>query len=563
MNKMTARYLGKYRDKFRNSANDDFYKDMLADVKEVYEKNQGRVFEPLSYSLWKIFSETGSRNEYQRLYFERRGELVVCTILYLVYGNEEYKKRLEDIIWIICDEYSWALPAHVPIDEPLALQQTCIDLFAAETGQALSEIYNLIDDELSNLIRERIKAEVDRRVLSPFENSCCGWVGATNNWAAVCAAGVGMSFMYMAPERFEAVKPQILTAMKNFLSGYGNDGICKEGYGYWQYGFGYFVCFADMYKEFTSGRGDLFDDEKVRRIAECQQHFYLRGNIGISASDAPQRQRFELGITHYLAKRFDSVVIPNEKYMQMPSGSGGAYRFAKIIRDFAWSDTSLCGRSEDKKTTEFFENAQWYVCKKERFSFAAKGGTNDEPHNHNDIGSFIIADDNGQILIDIGCGEYTKDYFTPEGRYNHFCCSSLGHSVPIIDGLAQKEGIESRAEVEEHSESIFKLLIKGAYENSAEVERKFEISDNSVKLCDKFIFNDSKKHSVTERFVTFTRPEIEDGAVRIGAVTIKCKDRFTFSSETVKTSANKITGEIVYIIDYAADGQSFEAVFEV
>lgn len=53
---MTARYLGKYRDKLRNSANDDFYKDMLADVKEVYEKNRERVFEPLSYSLWKIFS---------------------------------------------------------------------------------------------------------------------------------------------------------------------------------------------------------------------------------------------------------------------------------------------------------------------------------------------------------------------------------------------------------------------------------------------------------------------------------------------------------------------------
>lgn len=38
---MTARYSRKYRDKFRNSANDDFYKAMLADLKDVYEKNRG------------------------------------------------------------------------------------------------------------------------------------------------------------------------------------------------------------------------------------------------------------------------------------------------------------------------------------------------------------------------------------------------------------------------------------------------------------------------------------------------------------------------------------------
>ena len=560
---MKVCYLRKYKEKFPNLANDVFYKDMLADLKEVYEKNRERGFETMPYSLWKIFSETGSRNEYERLYFSRRGELIECTILYLVYGDDEYKKRLEDIIWIICDEYSWALPAHVPIDEPLAWQQICIDLFAAETGQALSEIYNLIGDELSDLIKARIKAEVDRRILSSFENNYCGWVDVTNNWAAVCAGCVGMSFMYMASERFEDVKSRILIAMKNFLSGYGNDGICKEGYNYWQYGFGYFVCFADMYKEFTSGKENLFDNEKVRKIAECQQHFYLRGNAGISVSDAPQRLKFESGITHYLAKRFDSVIIPDGKYIQMPSGSGGTYRFAKIIRDFAWSDTTLCGYQNNKKTTEFFEDAQWYICKNERFSFAAKGGTNDEPHNHNDIGSFIIADDTGQLLIDIGSGEYTKDYFTSEGRYKHFCCSSLGHSVPIIDGLAQKEGIESYAEVTEHSKNAFALLIKGAYGASTEVERRFETSDSGVELSDKFIFNDNEKHSITERFVTFTKPKIENGAVKIGTVTIRCNNDFTITTETVKTSTNKIVGETVYVICYSVDGQTFEAVFEI
>ena len=85
---------------------------------------------------------------------------------HLVYGNEEYKKRLEDIIWIICDEYSWALPAHVPIDEPLALQQTCIDLFAEETQlQRLSELgdslekLNVIDFESFRPLLEKVNCK--------------------------------------------------------------------------------------------------------------------------------------------------------------------------------------------------------------------------------------------------------------------------------------------------------------------------------------------------------------------------------------------------------------------
>lgn len=247
----------------------------------------------------------------------------------------------------------------------------------------------------------------------------------------------------------------------------------------------------------------------------------------------------------------------------MPSESGGTFRFAKIIRDFAWSDSALCERRSSKKITEFFEDAQWYICKKEKFSFAAKGGTNDEPHNHNDIGSFIIADDSGQLLADIGSGEYTKDYFTAEGRYKYFCCSSLGHSVPIIDNCAQKEGNNSYAEVTEHSENVFELIIKGAYGAFAEVKRRFEISDRGVVVKDRFIFNDNKKHSMTERFVTFAEPVTENGAVKIGAVKIICGGNPTVTKKTVKTQANKRDGETVYIIDYGTDGTAFEAVFEI
>ena len=43
---------------------------------------------------------------------------------------------LEDTIWAICDEYTWSLPAHISWAKD---ERTDVDLFASETGYALSE----------------------------------------------------------------------------------------------------------------------------------------------------------------------------------------------------------------------------------------------------------------------------------------------------------------------------------------------------------------------------------------------------------------------------------------
>ena len=53
--------------------------------------------------------------------------------------------------------------------------------------------------------------------------------------------------------------------------------------------------------------------------------------------------------------------------------------------------------------------------------------------------SFILHVDGENLLIDIGSGEYTKEYFGPE-RYTILCNGSQGHSVPVVEGGVQKEG---------------------------------------------------------------------------------------------------------------------------
>lgn len=61
---------------------------------------------------------------------------------------------------------------------------------------------------------------------------------------------------------------------------------------------------------------------------------------------------------------------------------------------------------------------------KGRTGIAFKGGNNDEPHNHNDIGSFLLTVEGEVFLTDLGCGEYTKEYFQPDTRYD-ICVTDL------------------------------------------------------------------------------------------------------------------------------------------
>jgi hypothetical protein len=70
---------------------------------------------------------------------------------------------------------------------------------------------------------------------------------------------------------------------------------------------------------------------------------------------------------------------------------------------------------------------------------AAKAGHNAESHNHNDVGSFIVALDGRPPLIDVGVGVYTRQTFGPE-RYQIWTMQSSWHNVPEVDGVPQAPG---------------------------------------------------------------------------------------------------------------------------
>jgi hypothetical protein len=105
---------------------------------------------------------------------------------------------------------------------------------------------------------------------------------------------------------------------------------------------------------------------------------------------------------------------------------------------------------------------------------AAKTGHNAESHNHNDVGSFIVAQDGRPLLIDVGVGVYTRQTFGPE-RYQIWTMQSSWHNVPEVDGFAQAPGREYAAR------RVQGLLSPGAAELSMDLAGAYPAEAGSAR----------------------------------------------------------------------------------
>lgn len=515
---------------------------------------------PLTEDLFSLFETTGNRLKYEDVYFTRRKFLAVFGMAACLWGRPADVEKLEEILLEICNEECWALPAHVNRKENPDWRIS-VDLFASETAQALAEIITLVGN-LSHQIRDRVHAETGRRVLAPFERNRQGWECSDHNWNAVCCGSIGSAALYLLAEKEEArlqvLIERICHSLTFYLDGFREDGACMEGIGYFTYGMTYFVGFAEQLLRYSKGKINLFDNEKVRRIAEFQQKTYFGSGQTVSFSDGDKQAKFRMGLTSFLAEQYDTVRIPPEKFA-CDFETDPCYRFMGLMRDYLWTMETVCGGELCKEETEYGigqENAlqkasrdavparhdillcaQWSICESRNgVGFAIKGGDNGEPHNHNDVGSFLYLAGGEQLICDLGAGEYTAEYFGP-GRYSILCNSSEGHSVPVIRGEFQKAGKQYQASsFAADGKGTTTIEFAGAYAeglvSGLTRAAEFSLEDGSLTITDCFTLPvanesgmDSKEETLayfTETLVTQGRVTIQDNCIMIQGKTASC-----------------------------------------
>ncbi len=499
------------------------YKQLVGEIKEEAKRLLQLPIEESPYSLFKLFHKTGSRQEYERVYFAKRRRLNTFALMSLFEkDNHEYLKEFENIIWSICNEYTWCLPAHLnwndyTVDSSLTSQEKTafhtIDLFAAETGFTLIEILRLTENFLDPLLKKQIYQEIYQRILVPYNNNNFHWETAKHNWAAVCAGSIGSIALYLVDDKKELsiVLERVINTMNYYLAGFNDDGTCLEGYGYWQYGFGYYIYFSDLLRKRTKGNINTFNSEKVHQIALFQQKTFLNKNKVVNFSDTPPTSSISLGLSHYLAHIYQDFEVP-EYELRAHYTEDHCSRWAPAFRNLLWYDHELEGMPWSNETY-YLKDSQWLISrhvtdKGHYYTFAAKGGYNDEPHNHNDIGHFLLSGGDDVFLKDLGNGLYTKDYFG-SNRYSFIGNSSLGHSVPIINNQNQLEGglysstVNTVAIQNEEVKLCIDMTMAYPVETLNQLTREYSWKKTNVPsltLVDTYIFEE-QPDSIVERII--------------------------------------------------------------
>ncbi len=419
----------------------------------------------LSEWAFDEFYRNGNRINYENLYFERRKMLAVYGLKAMTEGEKveaETLDKLNYVLFEILSEDTWALPAHVNKYSDPDWERT-VDLFACETASAIGLIYRYAGAFLPAFLKDCMVKEVKNRVLNPFfkEGKSFGWEGCHHNWNAVCTGGIGIALLTLGQEAgfSEKEKAEGIIRIKKSLRTYLNnafspDGVSLEGVGYFNYGMSFYMAFAT--ELMNEGDDELLgaDDAVKKRLwqlADFINAIYLKNGFCVNFSDAKAGDKILPGIAVGFKYAGIELELRDEAYADF--NTDPCYRFAGLwLGIFVTEGRFSLSQNVTMRNVPLshFKDAEWAVYQSENgAAFAIKGGHNGEPHNHNDVGGFIYYVGDRCLACDLGAGEYTADYFGA-ARYNYLCCSSSGHSVPVVAGQYQEAG-------ENHRTSYFRV----------------------------------------------------------------------------------------------------------
>ena len=543
------------REKLEQVRTHSYYKNARETI--IARADEYTVTDPpvIKFSKIHMYAETGNREIFERDHIEYETRLHALFLAYVITEDEKYLSPLSDIIWNICDLESWSIPAHVSEKLSIAERRRNLDLCSCILGFRISEIVYLIGDKLPALVRRRARAEVQYRIIDSFaecQDGKYGWLTWKNNWAAVCIGSILSAYLYLATEEeIEAQLPRMMKIADNYLDGFEDDGCCTEGYAYWNYGFSFFCVFAKMLSDYTDGKINYFEREKVHKIAKFQQNILMNRKECLSFSDGGLTFEPYSWLSHFLKGIYPDIQLP-----ALPDECTTDYATAPLahgtpIRYIFWTNPDYVGEKLVRKT-HIFKDAQWFIHHGNTYSLGAKAGHNDEFHNHNDVGSFLISKGGRVTFCDPGGGEYTKDYFGPN-RYSIFVTSSRAHSVPMINGECQSFG-KREGNVEILRDDRFRFSMKGGYEidTLTSLVRDFECLEDCVRLTDTYEFSKTPT-SVVERFVSLHPIEEKEGAlVCLDSALTFDKDAFEVSLGSEVVARKRAIQETVYYADLKA-----------
>ena len=433
----------------------------------------GHEWKPLLATRFLEFARIGDRANYERENFERRNVLIALALAECAEGDGRFLDQIVNGIWLICEETYWGLPAHLGMQRsgpglPDATEPT-VDLFAAETAAALAYIQYLLADELdavSPLIRQRIVDEIQRRILVPnLQRDDFGWMGfdtekRPNNWNPWVNSNwlACVLFIETDPEKQQRSIAKIMRSLDGFIDPYPADGGCDEGPGYWMRAAGSLFDALELLHHASGGQVDVFDDPLIQEMGRFIYRAHIDNDYYTNFADASAILQPEASLIYSYGQ---SIGDPD----MMAFGAWTARQSQKAAAAWGSPIHSPMRQLRSIFSADVMEKANAYtpqpidvwlpdtqvMAARDQANsgrglyVAAKGGHNDESHNHNDVGEFIVFIGGLPLLVDAGVETYTRKTFSPQ-RYEIWTMQSAFHNLPTIDGFQQAPGAQYAAQ---------------------------------------------------------------------------------------------------------------------
>jgi hypothetical protein len=420
---------------------------------------------PLASAAVRVHRD-GDRDSWEQVVFARQRRVSRAAIAAAVTLDAAWIDELVDGIVLICEQSTWCWPAHddtfarhgsvlATVDDPF------LDLGAGEIASQLAWVDYLLADALDEHypgLRERMQYETRTRVLEPFlrrrDWHWLGLDGNIHNWNPWIHGNVLVAALRFSPDGDELgdIIGHVVEGIDRYVGALPADGAIDEGFGYWWNGACRAIEALDLLQFATDGRVDATEIPALVATVAFPHRMLVGGDWYVNFSDSQARPSTDLPwhVLHAaaLAVHDDDAAAHALSYRSpghpVARPSEGLGRLLRGLTNTEWRYAAPA--SPPLPVDSWWPSTEVLVTREHAGSalgltLAVKGGHNGENHNHNDVGSFIVASDGTPVIIDAGRPTYTAATFGPD-RYDIWTMQSTWHNLPEVRGHAQSLGRE-------------------------------------------------------------------------------------------------------------------------
>jgi hypothetical protein len=457
------------------------------------EKRLDYQWQTVPLSAYLEYERSGNRSLVDSPYNENTYALNILVLAELAEGKGRFMDQIINGVWYFCDMSSWANPNGLlatsatrpsrPFPNP---NEQVIDLVTGDMGSLLAWTYHFLKapmDQVHAGISARLRNQLQERILDPYMNRDNFWWQAlnpekkfVNNWNSWCNSNVLTCYLLLEndPQKLTAAVSRTMKSVDQYINYNHDDGGCEEGPSYWSHGPGKLYDYLTLLNRASGGKISIFAHPIIKNLGEYIVRSYIGDGWVVNFADASAKGNSAPGMIYRYGKAVNSASM--QQFGAYLARRGQDYRYVSNTGEFFRILENLTtGEELDKVPTALPSTlSAWYpqteLCflRKDDFFMAAKGGYNNESHNHNDIGSFVLFYKNKPVFVDLGVGTYTSQTFSKD-RYKIWSMQSDYHNVPKINGVSQKYGAQYRAKDTrfDSTSMTFSLDIAAAYDSAS------------------------------------------------------------------------------------------------